>query len=83
MEPHDLPSIYPGAVIGLLIGFAFGGFSTGLIGMVSGFLGAAAALALKPWTAAAGTTGSFISLIVLSALFSIVAVKAFAHLRKS
>ena len=47
MDPHYWPSLYPGIVLGLLVGFASGGWLALLLGGAGGLGGAVAGLALN------------------------------------
>lgn len=62
MDPHYWPSLYPGIGIGILLGFAVGGWLPVLAGGVGGLAGAAAALELNQQF---GVDEGFISLAVL------------------
>jgi|LNFM01.1.fsa_nt_gb hypothetical protein len=46
MGDHFWPSAYPGIIVGVMYGFATGGFKNALIGGVGGLIAAAAALLL-------------------------------------
>ncbi|MGH1420076.1 MAG: hypothetical protein ACRBCJ_14570 [Hyphomicrobiaceae bacterium] len=72
MDPHYLPSLYPGVFIGLIIGFASGGFANVAIGSVGGLIGAAAALETKRWL---GIGNDFVEFAILI-LFSMGGAKA-------
>ena len=64
MDPHYWPSLYPGIGIGILLGFAVGGWLPVLVGGVGGLAGAAVALGLGQQF---GVDEGFISLAVLVA----------------
>jgi hypothetical protein len=61
MDPHYWPSLYPGIGVGLLVGFAVGGWLPLLCGAVGGLLGAMLGLMVNGWF---GLTDGFLALVV-------------------
>lgn len=62
MNDHFWPSIYPGMIIGGLVGLTFGGFASVLVGVAGGTTGAAVMYLVSAWI---GMEDSIISLFAL------------------
>lgn len=64
MNDHFWPSIYPGVIVAVIIGFATGGIVAIIAGAVGGLIGSVAAYFLTNWL---GLQDSAISLAILIA----------------
>jgi hypothetical protein len=61
MDPHYWPSLYPAIGIGLLVGFAVGGWLPLLSGALGGLLGGVLGLMINGWL---GLSDGFMALVV-------------------
>jgi len=64
MNDHFWPSLYPGMIVGGLVGLTFGGFISVLVGVAGGTAGAAAMYFVTAWL---GMEDSVVSLAALIA----------------
>ena len=64
MNDHFWPSLYPGMIVGGLVGLTFGGFISVLVGAAGGAVGAGAMYFLTTWL---GLEDSILSLAGLIA----------------
>ncbi|HWK37373.1 MAG TPA: hypothetical protein VNR88_00505 [Hyphomicrobium sp.] len=62
MNDHFWPSLYPGIIVALIIGFATGGIFAIVTGAVGGLIGSVAAYFFTAWL---GLEESVVSLIIL------------------
>lgn len=62
MHDHFWPSLYPGMIVGGLVGLTFGGLTSVLTGIVGGTAGAAVMYFLTAWM---GMEDSIVSLAAL------------------
>jgi hypothetical protein len=63
MNDHFWPSIYPGMIIGGLVGLTFGGLAAVLVGVAGGTAGAAAMYLVSAWMGMEDSIASLAALI--------------------
>ena len=63
MNDHFWPSIYPGMIIGGLIGLTFGGIVLVLVGVAGGTAGAAVTYLINAWMGMEDSIASLVALI--------------------
>jgi hypothetical protein len=79
MNDHFWPSLYPGMIIGGLLGLTFGGIVQVLIGVVGGTAGAAAMYFVTAWLGWEETVMSLIALIGGAVAGSFALARLYAH----
>ena len=63
MNDHFWPSLYPGMIVGGLVGLTFGGFIAVLVGAAGGTIGAGAMYFLTAWLGLEDSIASLAGLI--------------------
>jgi hypothetical protein len=83
MGDHFWPAMYPGIIVGLLVGLTGGGILSMLLGAIGGLAGAVGASYVLGWMGIANDIASLVALIGGAAIGAYGAMTAAARIREA